>query len=207
MNLISSSTNTQDINKQKYTCSISNIENVTKLLRKSEKKAVITNTKPWLNSDGSRKSDKEIEELGRCWSTKTWNEYLDDDLGTIKDDLSFFGNMDTSKVYERAEVLSFLQECEYHESLENGLLLGIMELSRLEKEILKLSFWRMLTDIEIAKELESTHGSIRTNKSVAIKKLAKILSSEKFQKKLKLLRKNKNLIRVIKQQKQWLNAK
>lgn len=163
-------------------------------------------TKPWLNKDGSKKSDKEISELGKGWSTKQWSEYLNYDLGEIKDDLSFFGDMDTSKVYERAEILKYLQECEYHESIEIALLLGMVSLSRIEREILKYSFWRMMSDREIAKKLKTSYGSIRSNKSVAIKKLAKILSSATFKKKIKIIKKTNKSNNAIKKQKQWLNA-
>ena len=136
---------------------------------------------PWLNADGTKKTEKEIKELGKTWSSTTWNSYLDSEVGDLQDDrLTFFENMDTQDFSERSEVLKFLQDTKYYEGLETALSIVLDKLSPKERLIIRESFWKKSSDQEIAAKINSTHGSVRNLKHRAIKKIGKMLSSKEL---------------------------
>lgn len=165
------------------------------------------NNTPWLNADGTRKSDEEIELLGRSWSPNIWNRYLESEVGNLEDEsLVFYGDMDTEEILERADVLKFLQEKQFHENVENALLVALSKLSKTEREIIKEVFWNKLTDNEASKKLNKPHLTIRVLKSRAVKKLGKILASKSFKAELAQLEELNQLENIIYQRKQWINS-
>lgn len=164
-------------------------------------------TMPWLNADGSLKSDKEIAQLGKKWTAKTWNQYLDSNLGTLQDDeLLFYENMDTEAMNERVEVLKFLQESKYYDILETALLIALAKLSKTERIIVRESFWMMATDQEVAKKIKSTNASVRNLKHRAIKKLGQFLPSKELKEEIIYLKRMDVLSSIISQRKQWLRG-
>ncbi len=165
------------------------------------------NSTPWINTDGTRKSDEEIEKLGKSWSPNIWNRYLESEVGSLQDEsLVFYGDMDTEDILDKAEVLKFLQEKQYHEKLESALLVALNQLSKTEREIIKEVFWNKLTDNEAAKKLNKTHLSIRVLKSRAVKKLGRILASQELKTEMNQLEESNHLKNVIYQRKQWINS-
>lgn len=160
---------------------------------------------PWLNADGTKKTDKQIEELGKNWSPEIWNFYLDSNVGILKDTrLSFLSNMDTEEMLERSEVIEYLEDGQHYKKLEVALLLALTELSRAERVIIKKSFWNLNSDKEIAKDLNKTHKNIRVLKSRALQKLRKILASTKLKNNIETLKSNNRLEQIIYQEKQLI---
>jgi len=134
---------------------------------------------PWLNADGTKKTDNEIEKLGTSWSLETWNQYLDSSVGSLEDSrLSFVPNMDTDEILEKSTVIDYLENGKYYEDIETALVFALFHLSKTERAVIRGSFWMMLSDKEIAKALNKSHQNVRYLKSTAIKKLRSILSSE-----------------------------
>ena len=41
-------------------------------------------SKPWRNPDGSKKTDAEISLLGKRWYLETWKDFLDEDVGRVR---------------------------------------------------------------------------------------------------------------------------
>jgi hypothetical protein len=58
------------------------------------------NKLPWLNEDGTKKTDAEIAQLGQSWSAQIWNEYLDSNTGTLRDDNLIFVSRVTDETFE-----------------------------------------------------------------------------------------------------------
>ena len=143
------------------------------------------NETPWLNKDGSFKSDAEIIKLKKTWGKETWQRYLDADVGTVEDEnLVFFPYMDTETMSEGSEFLAFLQRRRHHPNVHFALEMAFDGLSRAEKSVLEKYFWKEKTHSEIAKKLKISSSTVRVLKGRAIKKLKKILLSEKFTRKL-----------------------
>ena len=146
---------------------------------------------PWLNADGTRKSDEEIKRLGRNWSTETWDSYLQEDIGILKyDALRFFADMDTDFVLERAGVVDVLKRYGGHEHLKFSVAVAFEELTPMERDVLRCFFWGQMDDRSIAESMGKTYGHIRVCKSRAIKKLGEIFPSKRFKAKVRQLRNN-----------------
>ena len=144
-----------------------------------------SDTFPWLNGDGTVKSDEEIRRLGKDWSAETWDLYLRADVGTLDDDaLCFFADMDTEFVLERHRVLDILKNREDYGGIRFALLLALDELSFMEKTVVEYSFWKGMEDRDIAEALGTTYGAVRVHKSHAVKKLGRILPSKRLKVKL-----------------------
>ena len=139
------------------------------------------NKTPWLNADGTKKTDEQIEEQGKNWSLETWNLYLDSSVGTLEDTrLSFLPDMDTNEILEKSKVINYLENGRHYEDIETALVFALFHLSKTERAVIKGAFWMMLSDKEIAEKLNKTHENVRYLKSFAIKKLRKILASKKL---------------------------
>ena len=164
----------------------------------------IKNKTPWLNDDGTKKSEKEIRELGRAWSSEIWNQYLDSEVGTLEDKKLQFVPVITDEMLDKSHVLDFLNDGIHYEELETALLLALSELSQTERFIIKESFWKKTNNKEIAERLNKTQKNIGVLKSRAIKKLGKILSSQKLQDEISYLKNSGRLNKVITHKKQWV---
>ena len=148
------------------------------------------NLEPWLNKDGSCKSDAEIKILGKSWSQATWHKYLDVSVGTLKDDrLVFFPFMDTETIKDGKELLDYFQERNYYPNLRFAFKLAINELSKDEITILKGYFFKGKSIAQLANELNRTSENVRKIKNRALRKIKESLLSARFRKKLRLLKK------------------
>ena len=137
---------------------------------------------PWLDEDGKERPDDEIRVLGRKWSAKTWERYLDRDLKVELDEKNVFTfpYMDTSRIMEAAELLEFFRECRNYPKLEFAFFLAMEELTPNRSAIIKGLYWEGKDVEEIAKELGTTPATIRADKSRALKKLRELVPSKKF---------------------------
>lgn len=162
------------------------------------------NKLPWLNEDGTKKTDAEIAQLGQSWSAQIWNEYLDSNTGTLRDDNLIFVSRVTDETFEKSKVLNFLNEKDYYEEVETALLIALSELSKHERFIIKESFWKMNNNKEIAKGLGKSSNTVAVLKSRAIKKLGFTLSSQKLKNEISHLRQTGRLEKVISHKKQWI---
>jgi len=177
------------------------------LANEFKKKSNEPTSTPWLNTDGSKKTDKEISQLGKSWSAETWSHYLDSSVGILNDEsLVYFENMDTEMVYERAEVLNFLRDSKCYQSLEDALLVALEKLSTKERLIIRESFWQRLRDREIAIALNTTHSTVRNLKHRAIKKIGQFLTSQDVKKEVLALKRESLSSGLISKRKQWLNS-
>jgi RNA polymerase sigma factor (sigma-70 family) len=145
------------------------------------------NTKiPWLNDDGTKKSDTEVSKLGESWSPDTWNSYLDSELGSLKDEeLIFVPDMNSELMSQGFHLLNFLREHRQYVVIKDAFELSLNELSKAERWVIKKLFWENVSTRELADDLKTSTGNIRVIKSRAIQKLKKIIPSQEFKQKIK----------------------
>lgn len=140
---------------------------------------------PWLNPDGTKKSDKEISRISKTWTPEIWNQYLDSDIGTLQDDeLVFIPDMNSELITHGSDLLEFLRENNHYEVIEDAFALAIDELSRAERKVIKKLFWEDIPTQQLATELGTSEGNIRVIKSRALQKLKSLLPSQKLKQKL-----------------------
>jgi RNA polymerase sigma factor (sigma-70 family) len=161
---------------------------------------------PWLNADGTKKSEEEIKELGKAWSSETWNLYLDSEVGTLRDDELLFVPTVTDEILEKSAVLNLLQEGKHYEELETALLLALSQLTKAEKFIIRESFWKKSSNKEIAQRLNKTQKNVGVLKSRAIKKLGKILTSKQLKNEISYLKEHELLSNTIYWKRRWIKG-
>lgn len=160
---------------------------------------------PWLNADGTKKSEDEIKELGKTWSSETWSQYLDSEVGTLRDDELTFVPAVTDKTLEKSTVLNFLHEGKNYEELETALLLALSQLTKTERFIIKESFWKMASNKDIAEKLGKSTNTVAVLKSRSLKKLAQILSSKQLRNEISHLKEQNLLSSTIYWKRRWIN--
>lgn len=172
-------------------------------MAKNNEQAAKSIIAPWLNADGTKKTDREISKIGEKWSSQTWNLYLESEVGTLKDEnLVFYEDFDNQESLERSDVLKFLQNCKSHEALEQALIIALKRLSKTERVIIKEAFWNSGTDKEISRKLHKTQENVRVLKARAIKKLGQILVSNELKNRVLYFKNQKNDLLGIPEQKQ-----
>jgi RNA polymerase sigma factor (sigma-70 family) len=140
-------------------------------------------SKPWLNSKGKMRSDRQIKKLGQSWSASTWEEFLkatvdvEDPNEDVTDSFPF---MDTVIVANSNEFLSYLRNINEYSSLKVYLGHALKKLSSRQRQIMRMKYWDGLTAEEIQTNLRISQDTIRTTKAVATKKLKEILLCENF---------------------------
>lgn len=141
---------------------------------------------PWLNFDGTKKTDSEIAELGKSWSPEIWSRYLDSNLGTLKDEeLIFFPDMNSELMSQGFDLLNFLRQNRQYSVIKDAFELALDELSRMERRVIKKLFWENISTRELADDLKTSEVNIRVIKSRAIQKLKILLPSQEFKQKIK----------------------
>ena len=142
--------------------------------------------RPWINDDGSRKSDAEISRLGQFWDEKTWERFLDEDVGKITDD-GRFTVVEEPDAFSKEEYKT--EKRGFSHAIADLKLAAVFnaaaeQLPPRERFILKRHFWDDSSLKEIAEETGLPPGTVRSTKRRSLKKLANILSSDEFGPKL-----------------------
>lgn len=125
---------------------------------------------PWLNDDGSFKSDEEIQSLGKNWSAETWDSYLKVNVGDVEaedHDLVFFPFVDTETVNFGAELLKTLRTQDDYENLPEAFEFALTFLSDREAQVIRMRYLKELSQEEISERLGVGLNSIG-DKSSAI---------------------------------------
>ncbi len=137
---------------------------------------------PWKNPDGSKKTDAEISKLGQSWDAKTWEQFLDQEVGRITDD----GRITYFKKWEKIPgIEEKLAEGQTSEKVANLNLQAVFEtafeeLTLTEQLVLEKFFWDGMSLNKIAEDLKSTPSNMSNTKARALRKLKRILSSSHF---------------------------
>lgn len=141
---------------------------------------------PWLNDDGSFKSDEEIQVLGKSWSAETWDSYLKVNVGDVEaedKDLTFFPFVDTETVNFGAELLKSLRSQDEYENLPEAFEFALTYLSEREAQVIRMRYLKELSQDEIAERLGVGINSIKSFRRKGLKKLRHLLPSEEFREK------------------------
>jgi RNA polymerase sigma factor (sigma-70 family) len=138
---------------------------------------------PWLNDDGSFKSDEEIQSLGKNWSAETWDSYLKVNVGDVEaedHDLVFFPFVDTETVNFGAELLKTLRTQDDYENLPEAFEFALTFLSDREAQVIRMRYLKELSQEEISERLGVGLNSIKSFRRKGLKKLRHLLPSEEF---------------------------
>ncbi len=149
--------------------------------------------RPWLNINGSFKSDEEISLLGKNWSSATWNEYLDANIGKLNDDeMVFFPYMDSETILDGSNLLNMLNSVNEYPALKQALKLSLKKLTPKESNVIKMRYWDNKSYKEIATIMKVSPNTVKKFRQRAIEKLRKLLPSKEFRNQVKHLESKKN---------------
>ena len=135
-------------------------------------------THPWLKSDGSMKSDKEVSKLGQSWNAETWDNYLKATINHGDPDLLVEKSMDDIKAYIAKDFLSFLTTTESYEYLHAYVKEAISKkLSPQEEKIIVMKYFNNMSEREVSEEMNVSLETIKKYRKSALKKLKKFFNS------------------------------
>lgn len=141
--------------------------------------------KPWLNEDGSVKSEEEIKNICQAWGPSVWNEYLESLEVSQKEDSVFSPSiMDTFSAEECAGLVFSMASEEKYPLLKVALNACIRQLSPKQREIIHQYYWNGKTLHEIASEMGITRQSVYKSMKAARLKLKALLTSGSIQKRI-----------------------
>ena len=113
-------------------------------------------------------------------AVEAWSRFLDEDVGIVQDEkLVFVSSMDTGDMPGRAEFLEFIREGVSDPESEASLAAAMERLTCLEETVLRGLYWKDMGTARVAEELKIGSEAVRMTKSRALKKLRKIMSSQR----------------------------
>ena len=151
------------------------------------KAAKVQTLPPWKKPDGSKKSVREISRLGKSWDLKTWEEFLDEDIGKLTDDGRLIKkNPDT--IADEEPESGRRGESAKLANLDLAEVFGLAfeELPPKQVKVLGNIFYFGLSVAETARKLGVSQTAVHRTKKLALERLATLLRSEKFGKTLDL---------------------
>ena len=160
--------------------------------------------RPWINEDGTKKTEGEISRLGKGWDRETWNRFLNEDVGLPHGYPSCISvphiwksrAANTDKGLwnrEGGEYTNKFQGVDLKEMFE----VAFMELAPREEEIIRAIFWSEEMNLaKVARRFGMWPPSLRRAKKKILEKLRSILISEDFKEKLLFYRQSKALDRA-----------
>ena len=138
--------------------------------------------RPWINNDGSKKSDAEISLLGRYWNQKTWSAFLDEDVGRVVG--HFLTLTEETRPNDRERRDEYLTDKFATIDLEEVFQTALESLSFYEEGIIKKLFLEEASARDTAAYFGVSPSQVRKIKSRALGKLRRILQEDSFAKKL-----------------------
>ena len=134
------------------------------------------NTKPWLKSDGTPKSENELQMECKSWSSSTWDEYLAQLEHQQKEIL--MDKPQDCETYSQDEHTNWfdnLFDTETYSHLESKLEDELKKLSVEQQRVLRSIFWENLSLGQAAKELKLNKSTVMRNRDRALQSLSKAL--------------------------------
>ena len=141
--------------------------------------------KPWLNEDGSVKSDAKIRKAGQQWPPSVWEAYLSTfEVGRREEDVLSPAEMDNFSAEECAGMLFSMAEEEKHPLFKVVLNACIRELTTRQRNVIIAHYWDGKTITEIAASTGVSKQTISRTMQKALKNLKTNLTDTSFQRRI-----------------------
>lgn len=143
--------------------------------------------KPWLNDDGSIKSDAELREAGQNWPQSVWREYLATlEVGRREEYVLSSSEMDTFSAEGCAGLLFSMASEERHHLLKVALNACILELTPRQRDIVIARYWKGKTITEIASATGTSKQSVSKTMKKALSEIKMHLTSGAIRKRVQI---------------------
>lgn len=144
--------------------------------------------KPWLNADGSTKSEKEIREICQTWKPSVWEEYLETfEVGqeelpmrpkTVEGVLDSLDPKDLA-----AGIFSYSEELQLGH-FKPFVSRAVKTLTQRQYIVLKKIYWHQQSLAKIAQELGVSKSAVHKTHRAALKKLRQLIPEMAIREKL-----------------------
>lgn len=128
---------------------------------------------PWQDDNGNLAQDSDLEVISKAWDIETWNRYLSTmDTSTLESILPSTTylrliEMQPDKISEiEPEINQSRRKQKVREKVER--------LPMRQRKIVKLLFWEDLSEREVAKKLQISRSTVKTQKRRALEAISKI---------------------------------
>ena len=136
-------------------------------------------TKPWRD-----KSIEEIKEISKSWSQEQWEEYLSDQEAGLREE--FLGRTPIEEAVSTQDYAGILFGIEEYSTLGKVVIQqALTQLTHLEREVLRKTYWDGMSQREIAEELNCSRRSIRDALTRGHNKTKKLIESGEIVEKLR----------------------
>lgn len=145
---------------------------------------------PWLNEDGSEKSEQELRELSKNWSPETWDAYLQTVEIEAQEEM-FDEDTDFNELSEE-DCINFIYtilETPDYQHLETALHACLKSLPNTQYRVIHEMYWNRLSERQVAKQLSISKGTVQRAKERALEKIREMFLSGQLQKKIRYLSK------------------
>ena len=142
----------------------------------SREVAMTTTNKPWLNDDGSHKSDEEIKQECSRWGPTVWEEYLQTLEHDEEGEEFLFDEAIECENYSIEEHTDFFQDLFSNREfpvLKNRLICLLRELTPKQQKVIKLIYWEDKKLREVAEVMNCGTSAVFDLRDRALKKLGK----------------------------------
>lgn len=140
-------------------------------------------TKPWLNKDGSIKSEEELKEVSQGWGLDAWNEYLQNfEVAQREDTLQSPQEIENFTAKECTGVLFSMASEERYAPLKHALRGCISKLTYTQQQFIVKFYWEGLSIPRIAVEHGVSRQAVSKTLRVAREQIKKELKSGSIKK-------------------------
>lgn len=135
--------------------------------------------KPWLNEDGSEKTDEELKKISVHWSPETWERYLLSKETYLREQI-FEENIDIDQIHAEkySDTLVYLSETKQYDAVRKRLERALKKLSNLQREVIFRTYWAGQSQRQIAEEMGKAKTTICVAHKRAIAQLKEIFQDE-----------------------------
>lgn len=144
--------------------------------------------KPWLNADGSTKSEEEIKKICKTWKPRIWEEYLETfEVGQeelpMKPKIveSVMDSIDPKDL--AMGIFSYSEEPQLSH-FKPFVVKAIKTLTQKQYIVLKKIYWHQQSLAQIAQELGVSKSAVHCSHQAALKKLRQVIPVMAIQEKL-----------------------
>jgi RNA polymerase sigma factor (sigma-70 family) len=144
--------------------------------------------KPWLNADGTMKSEDEIKTICQTWNPRVWEEYLETfEIGQEElpvKPTTVAGILDSIDPKDLAMgIFSYAEEPRLSH-FKPFVARAIRTLTQRQYIVLKKIYWHQQSLTQIAKELGISKSAVHCSHQAALKKLRQVIPVLAIQEKL-----------------------
>jgi RNA polymerase sigma factor (sigma-70 family) len=133
---------------------------------------------PWLNSDGTRKTDDELRALSKTWGPSIWEKYLESIEVAPTELLAHYGHsIEETAVEDGVRILFSLSSESMFPHLRAAVNVALSRLTPRQYEMLKLHFYERKSQPEIANILGISRSTVRDGIHAALQRMRTILGS------------------------------